>query len=124
MSEPTRKLRTKSEAVIEIDGKKFKGPKSKLKIIKNVLSENNFQELEDSTSWRGSFQDILNERGEPGTVLRGMRLREELTQQELAEKLGISQYNLSKMENGKRSIGKEMANRLGRYFRADYRIFL
>lgn len=39
-------------------------------------------------------------------TLKGYRNREGWTQAELCEKLGVNQANLSKMENGKRSIGK------------------
>jgi len=43
---------------------------------------------------------------------------------ELARKLGVAQGDLSKMETGKRSIGKEMAHRLAGVFDTDYRVFL
>jgi plasmid maintenance system antidote protein VapI len=47
-----------------------------------------------------------------------------MTQQELADKLEISQHHVSEMENGKRPIGKIMALRLGKFFKTDYRKFL
>ena len=60
----------------------------------------------------------------PGACLQGARVKEGLSQVELAEKLRISQSNLSKMELGKRSIGKVMAKRLAAILNVDYRIFL
>jgi hypothetical protein len=42
----------------------------------------------------------------------------------LADKLGISQTNLSKMEVGKRPIGKVMAKRIAAVLKINYRIFL
>ena len=57
-------------------------------------------------------------------MLRGSRHKAEMTQQELAETLGINQHHISEMENGKRPIGKEMAKRLAQVFKIDYRIFL
>jgi transcriptional regulator with XRE-family HTH domain len=57
-------------------------------------------------------------------LLKGVRGRESLTQVEFAAKLGITQANLSKMENGRRPIGKAMAKRIGKMFRVDYRYFL
>lgn len=56
--------------------------------------------------------------------LRGARHRENLTQQALAEKLGVLPHHLSEMEHGKRPIGKEMAKKLGDALRCDYRLFL
>jgi ribosome-binding protein aMBF1 (putative translation factor) len=60
----------------------------------------------------------------PGAMLRGSRYREEMTQAELAKRLGIRQSHLSEMENAKRPIGKEMAKRLAEILRCDYRVFL
>ena len=41
----------------------------------------------------------------PGTLLRGARNRENLTQQKLADMCGISRHHISEMESGKRTIG-------------------
>jgi plasmid maintenance system antidote protein VapI len=57
-------------------------------------------------------------------MLRGSRLKSGVTQQALAEALGISQHHISEMENGKRPIGKEMAKRLAKFFKTNYQIFL
>lgn len=59
-----------------------------------------------------------------GACIQGARLKEGLTQEELAAKLDISQTNLSKMELGKRPIGKKMAKRLSKILKIDYRVFL
>lgn len=59
-----------------------------------------------------------------GHALRGLRSREELTQKQLAEMVGIKPSNISEMENGKRPIGKVMAKRLARALRTDYKVFL
>jgi DNA-binding XRE family transcriptional regulator len=60
----------------------------------------------------------------PGNAIRGLRLREGLTQKQLAEVLGIKRNNLSEMENGKRPIGKNMAKRLAQVLRTNYKVFL
>lgn len=60
----------------------------------------------------------------PAVVLRGTRYRAELTQKQLAEKLGIRQHHLSEMENGKRPIGKEMAKKLAKALNADWRVLM
>ncbi|WP_165476880.1 helix-turn-helix domain-containing protein [Legionella fairfieldensis] len=70
------------------------------------------------------FGELINEHGEPGLLLKGLRHREDLSQTELAKILNISQTNLSAMENGRRAIGKEVAKRIAEEFKIDYRIFL
>ncbi len=70
------------------------------------------------------FSDLTQESGEPGVLLKGLRYREGLSQIEFAKKLNIGQTNLSAMENGRRSIGKELAKRIADLFGVDYRIFL
>ena len=52
------------------------------------------------------------------------RNKESLTQLELAKKLKITQPNLSTMENARRPIGKEIAKRLSRIFKLNYKMFL
>lgn len=59
-----------------------------------------------------------------GAALQGARLKEGLSQTELARNLNISQTNLSKMEHGKRPIGKTMAKRLAAALNIDYKVFL
>lgn len=57
-------------------------------------------------------------------ALNGLRHRECLTQTELGEMIGVEQTNISKMEHGKRPIGKTLAKRIAKIFHTDYRIFL
>ena len=59
-----------------------------------------------------------------GTYLKGIRYREELTQEQLAELTGIPRRHISEMENGKRPIGKATARKLADVLHADYRVFL
>ena len=59
-----------------------------------------------------------------GSAIRGLRYREELTQAQLAEKIGVKRHHISEMETGKRPIGKEMAKRLARALKTDYKLFL
>lgn len=62
--------------------------------------------------------------GCPAMALRGLRGREDLTQAELAARLGVSQNAISEMENGKRPISTKMAKRLGEEFNLPYKVFL
>jgi DNA-binding XRE family transcriptional regulator len=77
-----------------------------------------------SAHWREVFKDELKKYGETGLMLRGCRLKAELTQVELGEAIGVAQKHISEMENGKRSIGKGMAMRFAKFFKTDYRKFL
>lgn len=56
--------------------------------------------------------------------LRGIRYREDLTQKQLADLIGIPQRHISEMENGKRPIGKENAKKLAKALNCEYRMFL
>jgi DNA-binding XRE family transcriptional regulator len=60
----------------------------------------------------------------PGMAMRGFRLKEEWTQEELAERLGINQTRVSELESGKRPISLAMAKRLGQVFDMPYKAFL
>ncbi len=60
----------------------------------------------------------------PAVMLRGARKKAEMTQKELAKKLGILQHHLSEMEHGKRPIGKQMAKRMAGVFNTNYRLFI
>jgi len=79
---------------------------------------------EKAIPWRDALKGHIEKYTEPGVMLRGSRYKLELTQKEVSEALGISQHHISEMENGKRSIGKEMAKRLAEFFKTDYRLFL
>ena len=62
--------------------------------------------------------------GNPAMLLRGYRGKLDMTQKELAKKLGVTQNRVSDMENGKRPISKEMAVKLGELFDTPYKSFL
>ncbi len=59
-----------------------------------------------------------------GALLKGLRHRENLSQKTFAEKIHVTQSDLSKMEHGKRPIGKIIAKRIAQLFNVDYRNFL
>jgi hypothetical protein len=60
----------------------------------------------------------------PGKILRGLRVREDLTQAQLSKKTGLNTRHISEMEHGKRPIGKAMAKRLSAALNASYKMFL
>lgn len=79
---------------------------------------------ERSIPWREALKEHLDKYSEGGVLLRAHRNDAGLTQEELGDKLNISQNHISEMENGKRPIGKEMAKRFSKFFKVDYRLFL
>ena len=69
------------------------------------------------------FPDYLGK--EEQIALRAYRTRENLTQKKLAELTGIPQHQISEMETGKRTIGKERARKLATALQiADWRMLL
>jgi DNA-binding XRE family transcriptional regulator len=70
------------------------------------------------------FPDLKDPVKRAAAMLRGLRHREDLTQIDLAKKIGVSQGDVSGMESGSRPIGKEMAQRIGKVFKIDYRVLL
>jgi len=68
------------------------------------------------------FPDLIGK--EKTTALHAYRTREDLTQRELAGKVGIPQRHISEMENSKQPIGKEMARRFAEVLKVDYRALL
>ncbi|MFZ5449071.1 MAG: helix-turn-helix domain-containing protein [Thermodesulfobacteriota bacterium] len=73
----------------------------------------------DSIPWEDVYPHFNG-----SVALKGARKRERLTQKELANLVGISQTHISEMEHGKRPIGKDMARRLAKVLRINYRVFL
>lgn len=78
----------------------------------------------ENISWREAAKKDIRKHSEGGQMLRASRFKDDITQKELANAIGISQHHISEMENGRRPIGKEMAHRLAEFFNVDYRLFL
>lgn len=70
------------------------------------------------------FTDLNHKYTKAGALLKALRIREGLTQKDLALQLNIKQGDLSKMESGKRSIGKIIALRIAKKFDINYRSLL
>ena len=78
----------------------------------------------ESISWEELAKDDIVKYGRAGIVLRGARYRESLSQKELAQQTGISQENISKMENGQRIIGEKVAKKLAKALRIDPKVLI
>lgn len=77
-----------------------------------------------SVAWKELAEDRVSRYTEIGLVLRGAHYREGISQNELAKQCGISQENLSRMENGKRAIGEKVAKKLAKVLRIHYRLLV
>ncbi|OGQ23373.1 MAG: hypothetical protein A3I05_05410 [Deltaproteobacteria bacterium RIFCSPLOWO2_02_FULL_44_10] len=122
MSVPMRKPRTEP---ILIRGRKFYVPSEKASAVLVLLKDTPASMRdEESIPAEEVFKDLHVKYSKRGSALRGARFKEEMTQIELARKLKITQSDLSKMEHGKRPIGKKMARRLAKVLNIDYRLFL
>jgi DNA-binding XRE family transcriptional regulator len=60
----------------------------------------------------------------PSITFRGIRAKTGLTQEEVAKRLQITQAEVSKIESGKRAIGKALAKKIEKEFKINYRRLL
>lgn len=70
------------------------------------------------------WHNLPEKYGKVGLTIRGLRIRDGLTQKELTKKLNIYQTHISQIEHGRRIVGKNLAQKLAKIFRTDYRLFL
>ena len=132
MSVPMKKRPTKEGPILKIThkGTLYRIPKKvadKYRVAKpRVSPEVKKSDLAESDSILADdlFAELDQKFTKPGVLLQGLRHREGLSQIEFANKIYVSQSDLSKMEHGKRPIGKVVAKRIAYQFDVDYRIFL
>jgi ribosome-binding protein aMBF1 (putative translation factor) len=79
---------------------------------------------EEATPWEALAKDRIDKYKKAGLVLRGARLREGLSQKELARLSGVSQDNISRIENGKRVVGKKVARKLAKPLKINYSLLI
>lgn len=77
-----------------------------------------------SPTIKSIFDKLDKKYTKAGALLKGLRLREGLSQIAFAKKINTTQANLSSMENGRRPIGKTIAKRIEKIFGTNYRYFL
>ncbi len=119
------KKRLIDETEIIVMGKKpkrFAVPKDKATGVVKLLKD--YEIRDDGITRMNAFKDLHEKNSEAGSILKGERYTAGMTQVELAEKLGIDQADVSKMESGRRPIGKIMSKRLANVFKTNYKIFL
>lgn len=91
---------------------------TKLEAFLNKYSE------DDSLDWKIVAKRDLEKHKQAGMVLRGARFRENMSQKELAKRSGVSQENISRIENGKRQVGEKVAKKLAKPLKIDYTLLL
>lgn len=85
----------------------------------------NINPYEDKpVSAKDVIKEICGDRPEWSVMLKGLRNREGLTQKDFGDIIGVKQGDISKMEHGKKTIGKNIAKRMAEVFKTDYRLFL
>ena len=122
MSVPMKKHLTetvsKKRIFVELEG-----PQEAIDQLKKLAKPLGYQINAVRTDDGISVEEVIGHPS-PGRLLAGARIKEGLTQKRLAEMLGIHRHHISEMENGKRTIGKEMAKRLGKVLNVRYRVFI
>ena len=119
MSAPMKKRLTskdnKQYLCIKHKGDVYRVPVKELKKYKVAVDSVNAEEV---------FADVNAKYTKPGALLRGLRVRENLTQVKLAKRIGVTQSDISQMENGTRRMGRDIAQRIAKIFDVNYRSFL
>lgn len=131
MSEHMKQPRTRANplmytVIIEIPGKASKRafvPAQYFDKLETFL-EKFGSEKEESVPWEKLSADRIARYSKAGIALRGARYREGISQKELARRTGISQENISKMENGARPVGPTVAQKLANALHINKKLLL
>ncbi|OGT47535.1 MAG: hypothetical protein A3E82_09680 [Gammaproteobacteria bacterium RIFCSPHIGHO2_12_FULL_38_11] len=118
---------TKNGIRIQIGDRKirlFLVPKDRANGIVRLLQDFEVKEDQQTIPWRAVVADLTQKYTEAGVALKGARVKENLSQSDLANKLGIPQSHISDMEHSRRTIGKNMAKRLSKALNVGYKVFL
>ena len=101
---------------------RYRIKKAVLASAKNMLAD--IDKQRKNVNSESVFANIDKKYTKPGALLRGIRVRENLTQAMLARKIKVTQSDVSQMENGVRTIGRKVAQRIEKLFGVNYRSFL
>ena len=97
-------------------------PASNSNQIKQYLEKHGCVFIDDGQDWMNA-KGLFAERT-PANMLIGARGKESITQIQLSELTGIPRRHISDMENGRRPIGKQNAQKFGKALNINYRLFL
>lgn len=112
------------EVIVKISGKEKRHsyiPPTAIKYLETFL--NKYSESEN-VDWTVVAKDSIATHKQAGMVLRGARFRENMSQKELSKLSGVSQDNISRIENGKRSVGEVVAKKLAKPLKINYLLLL
>ena len=118
MSEHTRKHHTKSDSKIirmHHAGVIYQFPRK--------IAEKYRIDDDKPVSASEVFSIVNKKYTKPGAIVRGIRVRESLTQAEMAKKIKVTQSDISQMENGTPNISHHCET-YEKLFDVDYRSFL
>jgi DNA-binding XRE family transcriptional regulator len=101
---------------------RFLVPSAKVEAVRRAVAPFSVEET-TAVPWRAAFPEITDAML-PGVCLRGARVKEDLTQKQLAALTGIPQRHISEMENHKRPIGRQTAMKLGKALNVSHKVFL
>lgn len=104
--------------------KLFLVSEEKAHAIETLLSEPPPKKGDELIDIGDVFPDLNNPEKLPSITFRGIRAKTGLTQKEVADRLDITQAEVSKIEGGKRTIGKKLAKKIEKEFKINYRRFL
>lgn len=110
------------EVVLKIPGKKSRHSLIPMEFSERFESLLNKYEKHDSVDWEVVAKNSIAKHKQAGMVLRGARYREGMSQKELARQSGVSQDNISRIENGKRGVGAAVAKKLAKPLKINYRL--
>ena len=105
-------------------GSRENAPYEKARAIETLLKETPTHKDTELVDIGEIFPHLNDPEKMPAITFRGIRAKTGLTQKEVAKRLGITQAEVSKIECGKRSIGKALSKRIEKEFKIDYRRFL
>jgi len=112
------------EIVVKIPGKKKVHSYIPTKFIGHLEAFLNKYAEGESVDWTVVAKDSIAKHKQAGMVLRGARFRESMWQKELAKQSGVSQDNISRIENGKRSVGEKVAKKLAKPLKINYHLLI
>jgi DNA-binding transcriptional regulator YiaG len=108
---------------ISEQGQTYRLPQTILKkyIVHDNISLKKAKKINQSSSIitpEEAFAEINAKYTKTGALLKAVRLREGLSQKDFAALIKVTQGDLSKMEHGKRPVGKVLVSRIAKKFKS------
>lgn len=107
----------------EFFGTRYRAPLRVVGEIEKKLSDYK-EEREETVGVDPFIKGVQGDLPDWAIYFKGIRQREDSTQKEMAEALGLTQSNISDIERGRRPIGKMLAKKIAERFNAEYRLLL